>query len=331
LKRKVAYIVFLVILFNSRLPAFSQDPAFSQFYANSLYMNPALAGIEGPAKLYIGYRNQWPGSTDSYITYHASYEQYVKVLHGGIGIHLMNDRQGGGIFNTASLDAMYAYHLKVSRKLTLSGGLQASAGQRTLNPGSLVFADMIDPSTGNISGSPVELIGSYRKIYPDFSTGMAAFYGNFFGGFAVHHLHMPYVSATGDPDTRLARRYTVHVGAMIPIHERRLGKELLQLSPHLIYMQQLSYQQINYGMEVIFRNLIGGIWVRQDLLLSSGTLIFSVGYGTDQFRFRYSYDARLNRPDINIPNMGAHELSLIVLFHQLNKTDKHRAIKCPKI
>ena len=40
--------------------AAAQDPAFSQFYANPLYMNPAMAGVEGPAKVYLGYRNQWP-------------------------------------------------------------------------------------------------------------------------------------------------------------------------------------------------------------------------------------------------------------------------------
>ena len=85
----------------------------SQFYANPLYMNPAMAGVEGPVKLYIGYRNQWPGSTDSYVTYHASYEQYFDALKGGAGVHMMNDRQGDGVFNTLSLDAIYSYHLKV--------------------------------------------------------------------------------------------------------------------------------------------------------------------------------------------------------------------------
>jgi len=54
-------------------------------------------------------------------------------------------------------------------------------------------------------------------------------------------------------------------------------------------------------------------------------------YGTDQYRFRYSYDAKLARADINIPNMGAHEISLIIIFESLDKSMKHSAIKCPKI
>ena len=88
-------------------------------------MNPAMAGVEGPVKIYIGYRNQLPGSVDSYVTYHTSYEQHFDALHGGVGLHMMNDRQGGGVFNTISFDAMYSYHLKVSRFLNFTGALQS--------------------------------------------------------------------------------------------------------------------------------------------------------------------------------------------------------------
>ncbi|MBN2697373.1 MAG: PorP/SprF family type IX secretion system membrane protein [Bacteroidales bacterium] len=331
---KGTYILSMgaVLMFCSGMTAGAQDAAFSQFYANALYMNPALAGIEGPVKLYIGYRNQWPGVTDSYVTYHASYEQHIEWLHGGVGLHMMNDRQAGGLYNTLSLDAMYAYHLKVSHALTLSGALQATLGQRVLKSSSLVMPDMIQPGTGNIIGGS-EISGDYRRLYPDFSLGFAGFFRNYFGGIAVHHLHGPRVSVTGGEtdSTRLGRKFTLHAGALIPIYERRLGREVLQLSPHLVFIQQQSYQQLNYGFEVLYRNLIGGIWGRHDLFLSYGTLIFSAGYGTDQFRFRYSYDSKLILPDINIPNMGAHELSLVIIFESLDKSKKHRAIKCPEI
>ena len=293
-------------------------------------MNPAMAGVEGPGKLFAGYRNQGIGSLDNYLTYHASYEQGIDAIHGGIGVHLMNDRLADGVFNNISLDAMYSFHLKVSRFLNLTGGLQASVGQRTRNSSNLVLPDMIQQGTGNIlpGSEPIE---DYSKIYPDFSVGFAGFYKDFYGGLAVHHLATPKVSESGDPNTRLARKYTLHAGALIPIYERRLGKEVLQLSPNVIFIQQQSYQQLNYGMEVIYKNLIGGIWGRQDLLFSYGTIIFSLGNGTDQYRFRYSYDAKLSRADMNIPNMGAHEISLIIIFESLDKSMKHSAIKCPKI
>ena len=302
----------------------AQDPAISQFYANPLFMNPAMAGVEGPSKVYVGYRNQWPGASDPYSTYHASYEQYLDVLQGGLGVHVINDRQGGGIFNTLSLDAIYAYHLKVTPRLTVTGGLQASVGQRNMNPDGLILPD-------ELAGMPAVTLQGYSKVYPDFAVGFGGFYKNFYGGFACHHLHQPYMSPSEDPNTRLSRRYSAHVGALFPVYEKRLGREVLQLSPNLVFLQQDIYQQINYGLEVLFKSMLGGIWFRQDLLFSYGTMIFSVGYARDQFRFRYSYDAKLSSPDLHIPSMGAHEISMVIIFENLYKSTKPRAIKSPKI
>jgi type IX secretion system PorP/SprF family membrane protein len=301
-----------------------QDPAMSQFYANPLYMNPAMAGVEGPSKVVLGYRNQWPGVAGSYSTYHASYEQFVDPLQGGIGIHVMNDRQGGGVFNTMSLDAIYSYHLKVSHQLTITGGFQASVGQRSMKADGLILPDEL----AGISGP--SLVG-YSKIYPDFAVGLGAFFKNIYGGIAVHHLHQPYMSPSKDPNTKLSRRYSAHLGALIPIYEKRFGREVVQLSPNLVFLKQGIYQQINYGMEVHFKSLLGGIWFRQDLKFSYGTMIFSVGYTLDQFRFRYSYDAKLSSPNLHIPPMGAHEISMAIIFENLYKSTKRRAIKSPKI
>lgn len=304
--------------------AAAQDPAFSQFYANPLYMNPAMAGVEGPAKVYLGYRNQWPGATNPYVTYHASFEQYIEALQGGVGIHMINDRQGGGVFNTLSLDAIYSYHLRVSSDLMISGGFQASVGQRNMDP-----SDLILPS--DLAGAGTTTLTPYSKVFPDFAVGFGGFFRNFFGGVAVHHLLEPYGSPSEDPNTRLSRKYTAHLGAIIPVYERRLGTEVLQLSPNLVFIQQDIYQQLNYGLEVLYRGIIIGAWFRQDLLFTYGTAIFSAGYGNGQFRIRYSYDAKLSPPDLYIPTLGAHELSMVVIFENLNKSTKHRAIKCPKI
>ena len=57
--------------------SFAQDPECSQFYANPLYLNPALAGVTICPKANANYRNQWPGIGKSFITYNVSYDQYV--------------------------------------------------------------------------------------------------------------------------------------------------------------------------------------------------------------------------------------------------------------
>ena len=118
---------------------------------------------------------------------------------------------------------------------------------------------------------------------------------------------------------------------MIPVYERHLGKEVLQLSPNIIYVQQKSFTQINYGMEGLVKNqFLAGVWLRQNLGLKFSALIFSAGYVTNGFRIRYSYDHQISSPTIKLPSMGTHEISLIITPDGKKKI-KHRAIKCPKI
>ncbi|WP_343789462.1 type IX secretion system membrane protein PorP/SprF, partial [Wandonia haliotis] len=51
----------------------AQDPIFTQFYANPLYLNPALAGTHGCPRFALNYRNQWPAISGNFVTYSASY------------------------------------------------------------------------------------------------------------------------------------------------------------------------------------------------------------------------------------------------------------------
>jgi type IX secretion system PorP/SprF family membrane protein len=311
----------------------AQDPVFSHFYANSLLLNPSLAGVEETSKFYMGYSSQWsgPNSVAPYVTYHATYDKYIEKLEGGIGIRVLNDRQGDGVFNAYNLDLIYAYQFRATHRLFLSGGLQAGFGQRSFDPTSLVFRDMYDPVSGEISANMTENFSRYSEFYPDFSAGITAFSGNFYGGIALHHLFSPLVNDKNDPAGILSLKYTAHFGALIPVVERRTGKEIMQLSPNLVVIQQQSIQQINYGLDVIFQGFLAGIWTRHDLLFNYGNIMFTVGYNEGSMRFRYSYDIKLSSPTIRLPNLGAHELSLIILTEKPGKRKKRGTIKIPKI
>ena len=83
--RSFSLLIFAA-LFCLSAESFAQDPAFSQFYANPLYLNPALAGSANCPRVILNYRNQWPGIAATYVTYSASYDQYVDAIQGGIGV-----------------------------------------------------------------------------------------------------------------------------------------------------------------------------------------------------------------------------------------------------
>lgn len=322
-------ILFLFALLFSGITLFSQDPVYSHFYANSIQLNPSLAGVEGPARVYIGYRNQWPNSGSSYLTYQAAYDQYVEKLQGGIGIRVLNDKQGGGVFNAYNLDLMYSYQFKVSRFWNFSGGIQAGMGQRSFNPGSLVFGDMYNPIDGTIIQGLDQLNG-YSRIYPDFAAGFSGFYKNLYGGIALHHLFNPVITSGADPTGSVPRKFSAHLGAIIPIIKKGIGKEIMQLSPNLVFIQQENIQQINYGLDMVFRDFLFGLWTRHDFFFNYGNIIFTTGYGTDRLRFRYSYDVKLSSPTLRIPNMGAHEFSLLIIYDSSGIRNKRGTIKYPK-
>ncbi len=67
------------------LTATAQDPQFTQFYANPLYLNPAFAGTARCPRVVMNYRNQWPALTGTFVTTSASYDQHVDGLNGWLG------------------------------------------------------------------------------------------------------------------------------------------------------------------------------------------------------------------------------------------------------
>lgn len=323
-QRITIFSVFLFLCSITLLTA--QDPSFSQFYANRLYLNPAWAGTEDGQRLFFNYRNQY---SDSYVTYSAAYDQYVQPVHGGIGFSVMNDLQGQGSLNQLNISAIYSYHIQVSRFLNVNGGLQAGYVQRKLNASKFVFGDQIDPFTGEIIyGS--ESYGDIKRAFPDFSTGFAAFYKDLYAGASIFHILRPVHSLSAESDARLPRKFILYAGGCFPVHEKRFGKEVLQLNPNLIYVQQKNLNQLNYGIEGIFAGrFAAGIWIRQNLGIRFSSIIYSGGVALDKIRFRYSYDAQLLSPTVNFNSGGAHEISLIITVNKEKKI-KPKAIKCPK-
>ena len=82
-------LLFAICIFTS-IDLKAQDPAFSQFYANPLYLNPAFAGAapKGAPRTNLNYRDQWPGIGRTFITTSVSYDKHVDKVGGGLGVFL---------------------------------------------------------------------------------------------------------------------------------------------------------------------------------------------------------------------------------------------------
>ena len=84
-------IVLFIFIFPKIL--FGQDPGFSQFFANPLYLNPAFTGTTELPRAVINYRNQWPQKGATFTTYSLSYDQPSKKMNAlefGCGTGLLS-------------------------------------------------------------------------------------------------------------------------------------------------------------------------------------------------------------------------------------------------
>jgi len=310
----------------------AQDPSFSQFYSNPLYLNPALAGTGECSRLMLNYRNQWPSIPGNYITYNASADHYVDVLSGGVGLLVSSDDAGGGVINTLRISGMYAYHLQLGSYTQLNAGLEATFHQQRLKWEDLVYADMIDPVTGSVNPAlsveqPPE---NNSVIVPDFSAGLLFGYKEkFYLGFAADHLSQPklkyYSNSDGNP---IYLKMTAHAGAffnLTPEYARNETNQII-LSPNIMYQLQQDAQQVNAGVYLERFPLVAGVWYRHNINYADGAILL-VGLKHKRFRFGYSYDLTLSR--LKPATGGAHEASVTILLN-CNKRNKPGAIKCPE-
>ncbi len=309
-------VVFILITCS----AMAQDPEFTQFYANPLYLNPAFAGSARCPRMNLNYRNQWPALTGTFVTYSASYDQQIEALSGGLGLLVMSDKQGEGTLNSTYASLIYAYQLNVNREFSIRIGFQGTYIQKTVDWDKLTFGDMIDARYGFIY--PTQEIRPNTNVnFFDVSTGILAYSSKVYGGVAVNHLTQPeeffIQSAAG---STLPMKITAHLGALLPLSGSR--SEETYISPNVLYQMQRDFKQLNIGVYIAKAPLVGGLWYR-----NSDSFIALVGLQQGAFKFGYSYDITVSK--LAGASAGSHELSFSVQFPCHPRKKRFRPVKCP--
>ncbi|MFW6226903.1 MAG: type IX secretion system membrane protein PorP/SprF [Bacteroidota bacterium] len=324
--KKFLFLILILIILMSGKGLQAQDPHFSQFYANPLYLNPAFAGSNICPRLSINYRNQWPAISGAYVNYSAGYDQYFEDIAGGIGLLATTDRSGEGVLTSSNFSFMYAVRLKVSRTFNINAGLQASYFQKSVDWNKLTFGDQIDPKWGFVNQTS-EPGGAYESSGADFAAGILGYTEELYIGFAAHHLTQPDEGFKNYSE--LPIKFTAHAGFNInlagPGHRRhRPGDPIL--SPNIMFQQQGQFHQINYGMYLNMKPMIFGLWYRQ-FVEGSDALIVLAGFEYKSFKFGYSFDLTVS--ELDMASGGAHEVSVGFKFNCPPNKRRLRAIECP--
>ncbi len=321
-KRVLKYgVVCGLLMIFSWDTAQAQDPQFSQFYANPLYLNPAFAGTVKCPRFAMNYRNQWGALTGNYVTYSASYDQHVPVISGGVGVIVTRDIAGQGTLSTTSATGIYSYQRPINRYFSVKLGVAATFVQKSLNWERLTFGDQIDSRRGFIYTTN-EIPRGGSKSYADFSAGVLGFSDKYYFGAAAHHLNQPNESLIHGED-RLPIRFTAHAGMVLPLTTKGgRGRKEASISPNVLYQVQGDFDQINIGVYVRNGPLVFGVWHRfQDAVIGL------VGIHAGTLKIGYSYDLTVS--DQTPKTGGSHEVSLSKTLKCKRRKVTMRAINCP--
>ena len=323
---RLSLVLFALITFiPSKVSA--QDPHFTQFYASPMYLNPAFAGTSRCPRFIMNFRDQWPGLSGMYVTYMASYDQHVDALQGGLGLIILNDRQGYGTINATRASGIYSYQLRVNRNFSMKFGLEATFFQKSLDWTKLTFGDQIDDRYGFVYNTSELQPDKTSTMGVDFSAGILGYGKKFFFGAAAHHLTQPEETLIGG-NSRLPMKLTAHAGGLIYFNDRKPDEGYF--SPNILFMYQApKFGELNLGAYVSKGPIVGGMWYRYSGISDSNSdaVILLIGLHSDVFKIGYSYDVTVSK--LATDSYGSHEISLGVQFDCRPKRRKIRAISCP--
>ncbi len=184
--RKTLY--FLIFLCSANKVFGQQDPQFSQYMFNNLYLTPAYAGVDGITRLTAFHRSQWLGYQSSFddggapTTQMVSFNTPIFKLKSGFGGYVMNDQLGPQ--NNLEIQASYAYHLGI-KESKLSFGIRLGMYSQTLDFDKYRAINPDDPLL-NEGGSTKA--GKESQIKPDMAFGLFFRSEKYYAGLGFNHL-----------------------------------------------------------------------------------------------------------------------------------------------
>ena len=306
-KTIVAFCLF--ILWVGNLSA--QDPYFSQFFMNPVYMNPAYSGTMKVPRAGVQYRNQWPAMSNAYTTYFASFDTYLPKIKSGIGLLMYQDVQGDGIFTQSSFKAIYSKEIQINKDWTMYGSLTAGAQMNALNFNRLIFPDGLDAIYGQNLPTNETLPENNNRIFPDFGAGILVFNGKYFFGLAADHLSEPNQSMYSAYPIPLSGKLTAHFEVNLPWHRPGHWRKYCTFNPNVIVQSQGNEQNITFGLYVNRKSFTVGIWNRQTTK-KSNDLIFMAGFVAKQLKTAITYDSNLQ--GVGLRSHGSVEISISFLL-----------------
>ncbi len=322
-------IFILIILVQSSYYLSGQDPQFTQFYANKLYLAPSFAGAVQQDRVSLVYRNQWPSLPGTFVSYAFSYDHFFSNFNSGVGVLILRDLAGSGNLSTTNFGVQYSYDIKINNWWHVRPGVHFLYTQTGLDFDKLLWNDQI--SVGGTTSTTEQRPGLETKGDVDFSSSALVYSDKHWFGFAVDHMLKPKNSLYGN-DFTVPLKVSIFGGTQVIRKGRLLNPIDESLSLAFLFKTQDQISQLDLGLYWFKSPLMLGVWYRGIPVINKekvgDAVAFLTGYKIENFSIGYSYDFTISR--LLSSTGGAHEIALIYEFKTSRSKKKRHMIPCPE-
>jgi type IX secretion system PorP/SprF family membrane protein len=328
MKKNIAILLLIGIVFGINFSACAQDPSFSQFYSSPLNISPALAG-SGSAdwRIISNFRNQSIGNQFiSLNTTSLSFDgkivkqKYRSSNYVGMGLMVLQDAGLAGAYrnNIAQLSVSSHVSLDEEDNHGLSAGLGVVYNNTIVKPDMIDYSSQIsfngfDP---NISTLEDLAMFNYRPNYFSVTAGICYTYtsdkANFDIGVSGYRFAAKNRSILGNQKIMDQPRYNVHADFQTYLNDR------LVININSVYISESFANTMvvgaNFGrimaLEELPTVLNAGLWYRKGTTTS---LIPYLGIMFKNMQAGITYDINLvNSQNNSTGLLRTFELSLIL-------------------
>jgi len=271
-----------------------------------LLINPAYAGNQVQLSATAIYRNQWVNLDGAPKTFTATAHSGFKKRRLGLGFILSNDQIG--IHNDVGFYGVYSYKIPISRKGTLSFGLQGGFNNLRSDYNKLTLKTAGDPSLG----------GVVTKMNPNVGAGVYFRQDNFYAGFSVPYLlDNKVVGLENVGNVSKQQRYYYLTGGFT----HKVSNRVKIVPSALIRIQDQAPISFDLNTVVVLYDAVGlGCSYR---LGDAVVALFELQLN-ENFHVGYAYD--ITTSALSQYSNGSHEL---MINYRIKISKWHKGLECP--
>lgn len=322
--------LLLILMSLGLLETYGQQRSqYSNYVMNNYLLNPAVGGSYTFFNVKVGHREQWLGMEGaprtSFVSIHGPINhpdarkrtlRYKKTTHHGLGAYAYSDEIGPLSWRGAF--ASYAYHIRVSRKVTTSFGIFGGLKEFRVDGDKIKF---VEHPTDEIVKPGVQ-----STIMPDANVGWFMYADRFFAGISVNQILQTSLDfETKDGTTaegKLNNHYFITGG-----YKWSIDRDWHFYPTVLIKAMYPAPATFDVNLRIMYSDFawVGLTYRNGDIrnLFEGDAVSFMAEYVfNDTFEVGYAYDYGVS--ELNAYNDGTHEIIFGIRWN-----DPKKEIRCP--